>query len=92
MAFSRLFLAAFGDPGHAFPMLALGRELAARGHEVLFETSDRWEADIRGAGMAFVAAPEFPDIPAPGRRAAEALRGGREVGRVDAADDGRVRA
>ena len=30
----RVLLGAFGDPGHAFPMLALGCELVARGHEV----------------------------------------------------------
>jgi UDP:flavonoid glycosyltransferase YjiC (YdhE family) len=31
----RLLLGAFGDPGHAFPAIALGRALAARGHEVV---------------------------------------------------------
>ena len=31
----RLLLGAFGDPGHAFPMIALGRALRARGHEVV---------------------------------------------------------
>ena len=30
----RVLLGAFGDPGHAFPMLALGCELLERGHEV----------------------------------------------------------
>ena len=30
----RILIGAFGDPGHAFPMLALGRALRARGHEV----------------------------------------------------------
>ena len=30
----RVFLGAFGDPGHTFPMLALGKALVARGHEV----------------------------------------------------------
>ncbi len=59
----RLFLGAFGDPGHAFPMLALGSRLAARGHEVVLETWKRWRGDVEGAGMRFVAAPEYPVFP-----------------------------
>ena len=59
----RLFLGAFGDPGHAFPMLALGSELAARGHEVTLETWKRWRADVEASGMRFVAAPEYPVFP-----------------------------
>ena len=45
----RCFLGAFGDPGHAFPMLALGAELAARGHAVTFETWERWRGDVEAA-------------------------------------------
>jgi MGT family glycosyltransferase len=59
----RCFLGAFGDPGHAFPMLALGAALAARGHAVTFETWERWRDDVEAAGMRFVAAPEFPVFP-----------------------------
>jgi MGT family glycosyltransferase len=59
----RLFLGAFGDPGHAFPMLALGARLAARGHEVTLETWRRWREHVEGAGMRFVAAPEYPVFP-----------------------------
>jgi UDP:flavonoid glycosyltransferase YjiC (YdhE family) len=59
----RLFLGAFGDPGHAFPMLALGSALARRGHEVTFETWERWRPYAEAGGMAFVAAPEFPVFP-----------------------------
>ncbi len=59
----RLFLGAFGDPGHAFPMLALGSELARRGHRVTMETWSRWRADVEAAGMTFVAAPEYPVFP-----------------------------
>lgn len=59
----RIFLGAFGDPGHAFPMLALGSRLVARGHEVTFETWGRWRADVEAAGMHFVAAPEYPVFP-----------------------------
>jgi len=59
----RLFLGAFGDPGHAFPMLALGSRLVARGHEVTLETWRRWRADVEAAGMRFLAAPEYPVFP-----------------------------
>jgi MGT family glycosyltransferase len=59
----RLLLAAFGDPGHAFPMLALGRELAARGHEVTLETWERWREPVEADGMAFAPAPEYPVFP-----------------------------
>src|SRR6185437_14223106 len=40
----RVLLGAFGDPGHAFPIIALGCELVARGHEVGIETWQRWRA------------------------------------------------
>ncbi len=59
----RAFLAAFGDAGHVFPVLALGRALRARGHEVTVETFTRWQADVEAEGLRFVAAPEF-DPPA----------------------------
>jgi UDP:flavonoid glycosyltransferase YjiC (YdhE family) len=59
----RLLLGAFGDPGHAFPLIALGSALVARGHEVVLQTWTRWEADVRAAGMAFEAAPEYHVFP-----------------------------
>jgi UDP:flavonoid glycosyltransferase YjiC (YdhE family) len=59
----RFFLGAFGDPGHAFPMIALGARLAARGHEVVLETWRRWRDDVEANGMRFVAAPEYPVFP-----------------------------
>ncbi|HEX3512180.1 MAG TPA: nucleotide disphospho-sugar-binding domain-containing protein, partial [Solirubrobacteraceae bacterium] len=58
-----MLLGAFGDPGHAFPMLALGERLAKRGHQVFFETWDRWREHVEAAGMSFVAAPEYPVFP-----------------------------
>lgn len=64
----RLLLGAFGDPGHAFPMLALGRELAARGHAVTFQTWGRWQDAVEAEGMMFQPAPEyhvFPTRPRP---------------------------
>ena len=54
----RFFLGAFGEPGHAFPMLALGARLAERGHEVVFETWSRWRPHVVAAGMRFLPAPE----------------------------------
>ena len=59
----RLFLAAFGDPGHAFPMLALGERLVERGHEVTVETWERWRQYVEPTGMGFVPAPEYPVFP-----------------------------
>ncbi len=59
----RFFLGAFGQPGHAFPMLALGTRLVARGHEVTYETWSRWRSHVEAAGMRFVAAPEYPVFP-----------------------------
>ncbi|MEA2267926.1 MAG: hypothetical protein QOC64_536 [Solirubrobacteraceae bacterium] len=59
----RLLLGAFGDPGHAFPMIALGRALRARGHEVVLQTWQRWREDVEAAGMRFEPAPEYHVFP-----------------------------
>src|SRR5438270_871978 len=59
----RVFLGAFGDAGHAFPMIALGARLSARGHDVTLETWKRWREHVEAAGMRFVAAPEYPVFP-----------------------------
>jgi MGT family glycosyltransferase len=59
----RVFLGAFGQPGHAFPMLALGAELVARGHQVTYETWSRWREPVEAHGMRFRAAPEYPTFP-----------------------------
>ena len=64
----RALLAAFGDPGHAFPMIALGRALAGRGHDVTVQTWRRWRVHVEAEGLRFAAAPEyqvFPSGPAP---------------------------
>jgi len=61
---SRLILLdAFGDPGHAFPVIALGRELARRGHDVTLQTWRRWQEDVEHEGMRFAAAPEYHVFP-----------------------------
>jgi len=48
-------------------MLALGAELARRGHEVTYETWTRWREHVEANGMRFVAAPEHPVFPTPER-------------------------
>lgn len=62
---ARYLLAAFGDPGHAFPAIALGRELRARGHDVCVQTWRRWQADVEREGMRFAPAPEYNVWPRP---------------------------
>jgi UDP:flavonoid glycosyltransferase YjiC (YdhE family) len=59
----KVFLGAFGDPGHAFPMIALGRALAARGHEVTLQTWDRWREPVEAEGFTFAMAPEYHAFP-----------------------------
>lgn len=48
-------------------MIALGRELAARGHEVVLQTWEKWRPNVEAEGMRFDRAPEyavFPSSPA----------------------------
>ncbi|HMH46335.1 MAG TPA: glycosyl transferase, partial [Solirubrobacteraceae bacterium] len=59
----RVLLGAFGDPGHAFPMIALGRALVARGHAVTLQTWTRWREHVEAEGMIFAAAPEYEVFP-----------------------------
>jgi UDP:flavonoid glycosyltransferase YjiC (YdhE family) len=44
-------------------MIALGRALRARGHEVTLETWTRWQAGVEAEGMAFAPAPEYHVFP-----------------------------
>jgi hypothetical protein len=60
---ARFLLGAFGDPGHTFPVIALGRELVRRGHEVTIETWNRWEEAAVAEGMAFAPSPEYHVFP-----------------------------
>ncbi|MGA9370245.1 MAG: nucleotide disphospho-sugar-binding domain-containing protein [Solirubrobacterales bacterium] len=62
----RVLVAAFGDPGHAFPAIALARELGRRGHEVLVETWERWREAVEAEGLAFTGAQEYTVFPPPG--------------------------
>ncbi|MCW3012572.1 MAG: hypothetical protein JWO90_2976, partial [Solirubrobacterales bacterium] len=59
----RVLLGAFGDPGHAFPAIALASALHERGHEVCVQTWERWRAPVETAGMQFSAAPEYHVFP-----------------------------
>jgi MGT family glycosyltransferase len=76
----RFLVAAFGDPGHVFPAIALGRALAGRGHEVTIETWEERRGAVEGAGLGFAAAEEYRMFPPPdpdspeGAHAAEAAR------------------
>lgn len=63
----RILLGAFGDPGHTFPAIALGRALVARGHDVVLQTWKRWEDDVVREGMRFAPAPEYDVFPTLGR-------------------------
>ncbi len=82
----RVFLGAFGDAGHAFPMLALGTALVARGHEVHFETWKQWRPHAEAAGMHFADAPEYQVFPTPSSKHlqpyAAAVRAARETGEM----------
>jgi UDP:flavonoid glycosyltransferase YjiC (YdhE family) len=75
-----VLVAAFGDPGHVFPAISLGRALAGRGHEVVVETWEERRAAVEGAGLGFAAAEEYRMFPPPepdsadGQHAAEAAR------------------
>ena len=76
----RFLVAAFGDPGHVFPAIALGRALRGRGHEVTIETWEERRGAVEGAGLGFAAAEEYRMFPPPdpdssdGAHAAEAAR------------------
>jgi UDP:flavonoid glycosyltransferase YjiC (YdhE family) len=79
----RLLLGAFGDPGHAFPIIGLGRALRARGHDVTIQTWTRWQADIEREGIGFAPAPEydvFPTLDRPLKPYEAVVRAAREAG------------
>jgi MGT family glycosyltransferase len=76
----RVLVAAFGDPGHVFPAISLGKALAGRGHEVVVETWEERRGAVEGAGLGFAAAEEYRMFPPPapdsadGQHAADAAR------------------
>ncbi len=76
----RVLVAAFGDPGHVYPAISLGRALRERDHQVVVETWEERRAAVEGAGLGFAAAEEYQMFPPPepdsedGLHAAEAAR------------------
>lgn len=82
----KIFLGAFGDAGHAFPMIALGERLAQRGHEVHLETWKRWRTAAEAAGLHFADAPEYQVFPTPETKHlkpyAAAVKAARETGEM----------
>src|ERR1019366_10601940 len=44
-------------------MIALGRALVARGHEVTLQTWTRWREHVEAEGIAFAPAPEYRVFP-----------------------------
>jgi UDP:flavonoid glycosyltransferase YjiC (YdhE family) len=78
----RIYLGAFGDPGHAFPMIALGGALVERGHTVALDTWQKWREPVEAAGMTFMQAPEyqvFPTREKPLKPYAAAVRAAQEI-------------
>ena len=63
----RVLVGAFGDPGHAFPAIALAVALRERGHDVCLQTWERWRADVEAEGLEFARAPEYHVFPTLGR-------------------------
>lgn len=65
MSRGRFLVAAFGDPGHAFPAISLARALGGRGHAVVVETWERWRGPVEELGLGFTAAEEYKTFPPP---------------------------
>ena len=61
----RILLGAFGDPGPAFPMIALGAELARRGHDVTLQTWATWQAQVEAEGITYAPAREHEEFGRP---------------------------
>ena len=59
----KVLVGAFGDPGHAFPAIALAVALRAAGHEVCVQTWGRWRPEVEAEGLQFDAAPEYHVFP-----------------------------
>ena len=76
----RILVAAFGDAGHVFPAIALGKALTERGHTVVIETWEERRDAVEGEGLGFAAAEEYRMFPPPdpdsqeGQHAAEAAK------------------
>ncbi|WLE62147.1 glycosyltransferase [Burkholderia plantarii] len=51
---SKMIITAIGSAGDVYPLLGVGRALAARGHQVVFCTHPQFEAGALRCGFAFV--------------------------------------
>jgi UDP:flavonoid glycosyltransferase YjiC (YdhE family) len=76
----RVLVAAFGDPGHVFPAISLGRALAGRGHEVVVETWEERRGAVEGAGLGFAAAEEYRMFPPPAPDSADGQHAAEKAG------------
>jgi MGT family glycosyltransferase len=74
----RIVVGSVGFPGHAFPAIALARELRARGHQFVVQTSERWRERVEGFDLELWPAAESVVLPGwdaePGRPLADAAR------------------
>jgi UDP:flavonoid glycosyltransferase YjiC (YdhE family) len=61
---ARYLLAASPLPGHVLPMLAIGRDLTRRGHDVRLLTGARFAGNARAAGLRHIALPTCCDYDA----------------------------
>lgn len=55
----RILLVTIGEPGHAFPTIAIASKLVGSGADVAVHTWFRWEDHIAGIGAKFFRAPKF---------------------------------
>ncbi|MBI4729017.1 MAG: glycosyltransferase family 1 protein [Acidobacteria bacterium] len=59
----RIVCASIPGPGHAYPMLAVARALAERGHEVTLASGEEHERDAARAGASFARLPSTQGSP-----------------------------
>lgn len=59
----RVVCAALAGPGHAYPLLAVARALAGRGHDVIFASGRQHHRDAARAGVTLIDLPRTPGSP-----------------------------
>lgn len=55
----KVLLTAFGSTGDVYPIIAYGRALVERGHQVVFATPPLYEAEVKKAGLNFLSVPPY---------------------------------